>query len=111
MLNSLELFSGAGGLAKGIEVAGATHSAFVEWNSNACKTLRYNYNPEIVHETDVRHFDFNRFSGIDLIAGGPPCQPFSMVVRRKVLMTNETCFRMPFLPYGNLHQKHLFLKT
>jgi DNA (cytosine-5)-methyltransferase 1 len=78
MLNSLELFSGAGGLAKGIEMAGANHTAFVEWNSDACKTLRYNYQSDIVHETDVRHFDFQRFSGVDLIAGGPPCQPFSM---------------------------------
>ena len=77
MLNSLELFSGAGGLAKGIEIAGANHKAFVEWNSDACKTLRFNYNSEIVYETDVRHFDFQRFSGVDLIAGGPPCQPFS----------------------------------
>ena len=78
MLNSLELFSGAGGLAKGIEIAGANHTAFVEWNSDACKTLRYNYNSDIVHEADVRDFDFQRFSGVDLIAGGPPCQPFSM---------------------------------
>lgn len=78
MLNSLELFSGAGGLAKGIEMAGANHTAFVEWNADACKTLRYNYNADIVHETDVRNFDFKKFSGIDLIAGGPPCQPFSM---------------------------------
>jgi DNA (cytosine-5)-methyltransferase 1 len=78
MLNSLELFSGAGGLAKGIEIAGCNHTAFVEWNSDACKTLRYNYNPEIVHETDIRHFDFQQFSGVDLIAGGPPCQPFSV---------------------------------
>lgn len=78
MINSLELFSGAGGLAKGIEIAGANHKAFVEWNSNACKTLRYNYNSDIVYETDVRDFDFNKFSNIDLIAGGPPCQPFSL---------------------------------
>jgi len=74
MLNSLELFSGAGGLAKGIEIAGANHTAFVEWNSDACKTLRYNYNPAIVYETDVRNFDFQCFSGVDLIAGGPPCR-------------------------------------
>jgi len=78
MLNSLELFSGAGGLAKGIEIAGAKHVAFVEWNNDACKTLRHNYNPDIVHETDVRQFNFNQLSGVDLIAGGPPCQPFSM---------------------------------
>ena len=59
-------------------MAGANHTAFVEWNADACKTLRYNYNADIVHETDVRNFDFKKFSGIDLIAGGPPCQPFSM---------------------------------
>ena len=47
MLNSLELFSGAGGLAKGIEIAGANHTGFVEWNTDACKTLRYNYSAEI----------------------------------------------------------------
>jgi DNA (cytosine-5)-methyltransferase 1 len=78
MLNSLELFSGAGGLAKGMECAGANHTAFVEWNSDACKTLRYNYKPEIVYETDIRDVNFKQFSGIDLIAGGPPCQPFSL---------------------------------
>ena len=78
MLNSLELFSGAGGLAKGIEMSGVRHRAFVEWNSDACRTLRYNYNPEIVYETDVRSFDFQDFTDIDIIAGGPPCQPFSI---------------------------------
>jgi DNA (cytosine-5)-methyltransferase 1 len=78
MLNSLELFSGAGGLAKGIELAGANHKAFVEWNTDACKTLRHNYSPDIVFETDVRNVNFKDFSGIDIIAGGPPCQPFSL---------------------------------
>lgn len=78
MINSLELFSGAGGLAKGLELAGATHQAFVELNNNACKTLRVNHLPEIIFETDVRKFNFRNFSNIDLIAGGPPCQPFSL---------------------------------
>jgi len=78
MFHSLELFSGAGGLAKGIERSGASHKAFVEWNPSACKTLRYNYCPDIVHEVDVRSFDFKKFTGVDLIAGGPPCQPFSL---------------------------------
>ena len=78
MLNSLELFSGAGGLAKGIEIAGANHLAFVEWNTDACKTLRINYSADLIYEADVRNLDFNQFKGVDLIAGGPPCQPFSM---------------------------------
>jgi len=83
MLSSLELFSGAGGLAKGIENAGAKHMAFVEWNTDACKTLRYNYSEDLIHETDVRNFDFKQFLGVDLIAGGPPCQPFSMGGKHK----------------------------
>ena len=78
MINSLEIFSGAGGLAKGIELAGAHHQAFVEWNADACKTLRKNYSPEIVFETDIRDFQFSQFNNIDIIAGGPPCQPFSL---------------------------------
>lgn len=78
MINSLEIFSGAGGLAKGIELAGAHHQAFVEWNTDACKTLRKNYSHSIVFETDIRDFDFSQFDNIDVIAGGPPCQPFSL---------------------------------
>ena len=77
-INSIELFSGAGGLAKGLELAGAHHKAFVEWNTDACKTLRVNYDPSIVYEGDVRSFNFLDYSGVDIIAGGPPCQPFSL---------------------------------
>ncbi len=65
-------------MAKGIELAGASHRAFVEWNADACKTLRANYPPEIVHEEDIRNFTFSGYKDIDVIAGGPPCQPFSL---------------------------------
>lgn len=78
MVASLELFSGAGGLAKGLELAGAEHRAFVEWNRDACETLKLNYDPTLVHNVDVRHFDFSQIKNVDFIAGGPPCQPFSM---------------------------------
>jgi DNA (cytosine-5)-methyltransferase 1 len=78
MCNCLEIFSGAGGLATGIGLAGAQHTAFVEWNTDACKTLRTNYNKELVFEGDIRSYDFSHCRGVDLIAGGPPCQPFSM---------------------------------
>lgn len=77
-MNSLELFSGAGGLAKGLELAGAKHCAFVEWNNDACNTLRKNYSPAIVHETDIRNFSFADYNDVDIVAGGPPCQPFSL---------------------------------
>ncbi len=78
MINGIEIFSGAGGLATGLGIAGISHKAFVEWNSDACKTLRLNYADELVHEGDIRHFEFSKLNGIDFIAGGPPCQPFSL---------------------------------
>ncbi len=78
MLDGIEIFSGAGGLAKGLESSGIRHRAFVEWNKDACKTLRRNFDEASVYEGDVRDFDFLTYSGVDVIAGGPPCQPFSL---------------------------------
>jgi DNA (cytosine-5)-methyltransferase 1 len=74
----LEIFSGAGGLAKGLELAGFEHSAFVEFNKDACATLRRNFDPAKVFEGDIRDFYFDLLSDIDVVAGGPPCQPFSL---------------------------------
>lgn len=78
MLTGIEIFSGAGGLAKGLEDSGIRHRAFVEWNKNACGTLRKNFGESYVYEGDVRKFDFLQYDGVDIIAGGPPCQPFSL---------------------------------
>ncbi len=77
-MKSLELFSGAGGLAKGLELAGFEHSFFVEFNKDACKTLSTNFEPEKVFDGDVRDFDLKQLSNVDIVAGGPPCQPFSL---------------------------------
>lgn len=77
-MKSLELFSGAGGLALGLESAGFDHVGFVEFNPHACRSLRENFDERIVNETDVSEFDFETFSGVDIVAGGPPCQPFSL---------------------------------
>ena len=77
-MRSLELFSGCGGLAKGLEMAGFEHCAFVEFNKWACRSLRQNFDPKLVHEMDVRHFDFRSLGTVDIVAGGPPCQPFSL---------------------------------
>ncbi len=79
-MNSIEIFSGAGGLAKGLELAGVEHKALVEWNADACNTLRKNYGDAFVFQGDIRDFDFSCYKdqNVDIIAGGPPCQPFSL---------------------------------
>lgn len=93
-MNSLEIFSGAGGLAKGLELAGFKHSAFVELNGDACSSLRRNFDPKKVFELDIRDFDFSKLSGIDVVAGGPPCQPFSLGGKHKANQDSRDMFPM-----------------
>jgi len=91
-MNCLEIFSGAGGLAKGLELSGFKHAAFVEFNAHACTSLRKNFDPKKVFETDIRDFDFSKLSGIDVVAGGPPCQPFSLGGKHKANQDRRDMF-------------------
>lgn len=77
-MRTLELFSGAGGLAKGLELAGFRHVKLVEFNKNACATLQANFGVEKVFFGDIRDLSYNGLMGVDIVAGGPPCQPFSL---------------------------------
>lgn len=85
-MRSLELFTGAGGLALGTHAAGFKHVALLDWNRDACTTLRENIRHETVPgvsewkvvEGDVRGCDYGPFGPLQLVAGGPPCQPFSL---------------------------------
>jgi len=75
---SIDLFSGAGGLSLGMKMAGWSVVAGLECDETAHATAQRNM-PDIQHACeDVRGIDFRQFRGIDLVAGGPPCQPFSV---------------------------------
>ncbi|MBS0193713.1 MAG: DNA cytosine methyltransferase [Proteobacteria bacterium] len=76
-LTSLEICSGAGGQALGLEIAGFEHSGLVEIEPAACATLRLNRPKWNVVNGDLHHFDASPYKGIDLFAGGVPCPPFS----------------------------------
>lgn len=76
-MRSVELFAGAGGLGIGVARAGFEPAAVVEWDRWACETLVEN-KPWPVHRADVREFSYDNLRNIELVSGGPPCQPFSM---------------------------------
>ena len=82
-MRSLEIFSGAGGLAKGLELAGFEHAAFVEFNKHACQSLCKNFDDKNVYCGDIKDFDLNSVGHVDVVAGGPPCQPFSLGGKHK----------------------------
>ncbi len=85
-MKSVELFAGAGGLAIGMARAGFQHEALIEWDHDACETLRLNARDGAGHagdwnviEGDVSTHDFAQYEGrVGVLSGGPPCQPFSM---------------------------------
>jgi DNA (cytosine-5)-methyltransferase 1 len=77
-LSCIEICSGAGGHALGLELAGFHALAHVEYDHHACATLGLNRPNWNVVEGDVRNFSAKEFQGIDLLGGGGvPCPPFS----------------------------------
>jgi DNA (cytosine-5)-methyltransferase 1 len=79
----LELCAGAGGQALGLEQAGFEHTALIEIDADACRTLRHNRPDWNVINGDVTAFDAKPYRGVDLVAGGLPCPPFSVAGKQR----------------------------
>ncbi|CAA0184205.1 DNA cytosine methyltransferase [Tenacibaculum maritimum] len=95
----IDLFSGCGGLSLGLHNAGWKGIFAIEKSEDAFKTLEHNLIKKKKHFEwpnwlDQKHHDINQVledhsenlialrGTIDLVAGGPPCQGFSMAGRR-----------------------------
>jgi DNA (cytosine-5)-methyltransferase 1 len=84
MLKAISLFTGVGGLDLGFEAAGFETAAAIEMDSVCCRTLRLN-RPWPVIEGDIHVVTSRdllktaklRKGQVDVLIGGPPCQPFS----------------------------------
>ena len=81
-LTCVEICAGAGGQAIGLESAGFEHVALVEYESDYCDVLRNNKPSWNVICADVRKFDGSPYVGVDLLAGGVPCPPFSVASKQ-----------------------------
>jgi DNA (cytosine-5)-methyltransferase 1 len=90
-MRSVELFAGAGGLGIGVARAGFEPAAVVEWDRWACETLVEN-KPWPVHRGDVREFSYDNLPNIELVSGGPPCQPFSMGGKHNAFLDRRDMF-------------------
>lgn len=77
MVDFIDLFCGAGGLSAGLADAGFNCVAAVEINRDACDTFSRSHQHTKLHDCSIANLDFSRYQGISLLAGGPPCQPFS----------------------------------
>jgi DNA (cytosine-5)-methyltransferase 1 len=83
-LNTIDLFSGPGGLSIGLKLAGYRIVANVEINRDAMETYTSHDTQAHHYNLDVREVSFTKYKGeADIVVGGPPCQPFSIGGLRK----------------------------
>jgi len=75
--SALEICAGGGGQALGLEEGGFEHVAAVDVDRGACDTLEANRPHWNVIQADIHNFHAKCYRGIDLLAGGVPCPPFS----------------------------------
>lgn len=77
------MFAGIGGMRLGFESAGFKFVYSNDFDPYACKTYRENFKE--IDERDIKHVDAFNIPDFDVLLGGFPCQPFSMIGKRKGL--------------------------
>ncbi|MFO7604803.1 MAG: DNA cytosine methyltransferase [Desulfurivibrionaceae bacterium] len=83
-MRAIDLFSGPGGLSIGMREAGIIPELCVEFNKDAIATYSIHHNDCIHINKNIRSIDFSNYKNkIDIVIGGPPCQPFSLGGLRK----------------------------
>ena len=75
---AIEFCAGGGGQALGLEMAGFDCLAAVEIDPDCCATLRMNRPRWDIRQDDMRLVNGARWQGVDLLAAGVPCPPFSV---------------------------------
>ncbi len=89
-MRALELFAGGGGMAMALSKAGFSTARVVEWDKWSCRTLNQNrellncQHEGLIEPGDIRDHSFLDLEGkVDVVSGGPPCQPFSLGGKHK----------------------------
>lgn len=94
----VDIFSGAGGLSLGAEMAGIKIKLAVERDKSAAETYRYNHSDTIMLQDDIHNIEPQKFiaenESVFIVFGGPPCQGFSTsnTKTRNCLNPNNSLF-------------------
>lgn len=99
-MRTVELFAGAGGLGIGVSRAGFEAAVVLERDRYCCDTIRENKERGLkplaewpLVQGDVRDVDYREINGeIDMVSGGPPCQPFSLGGKHKGILDKRDMF-------------------
>lgn len=120
MLRSIELFAGAGGLGIGVSLAGFRHEAVLEWDQDACDTIRENQDRRVVpvaewprvEQVDISMFDFTTIpDDIDVLSGGPPCQPWSLGGKHRAHRDHRNLFPEVIRAVRDLRPKAIIIEN
>lgn len=108
-LNTVSLFSGCGGLDIGFEAAGFSVKFMADILKEASQTLRHNHPKSFVYGHPFYSGDISELSAdfihsntsinqgeVDMMIGGPPCQPFSVAAAQRFLKTDDRFKRRGF---------------
>ena len=113
-LEVVEICAGAGGQALGLERAGFEHALAVELDGSACATLRANRPGWKVAQGDVADpevWEPEAYAGVDLIAGGVPCPPFTVAGRQLGATDERDLFAWAVELCGRIRPRALLLEN
>ena len=110
----VEICAGAGGQSIGLELAGFEHELSVELDADAAATLRHNRPHWKVAVGDVASpavWDPAEYAGVDLLAGGVPCPPFTIAGKQLGATDERDLFAWAIELCGTLQPRALLLEN
>lgn len=112
-LTVVEICAGAGGQALGLHNAGFSHALAVELDAYACQTLRDNTSWKVAEGdvADTEVWDPSDYVGIDLLAGGVPCPPFSIAGKQLGSSDERDLFAWAVEQVGVIQPRALLLEN
>ena len=108
-------------MALGLERAGWRSLGLIEKNKDACATINENVERAhplakgwVMHEADVREVNYREIAGgsvVDLVAGGPPCQPFSLGGKHRAFRDDRDMFPQAIRAVRELRPKFFLFEN